>query len=136
MGPAIVATPATAPQTPNAAPRRSGGNVIVTMARVCGISMAAPRPWTARKPISQPAPGANPQAAEATVNTTIPATNMVRGPEQVPEPPRRDHQDGEHQRVGVEHPQHVVQGGVQPVDHVGDRDVDDRQVEQRHEEAE
>jgi len=48
--------------------------------------------------------------------------------QQVPEPPRRDHQDGEHQRVGVEHPQHVVQGGVQLVDHVRDRDVDDRQV--------
>ena len=56
VGPAIVATPATAPQTPNAAPRRSGGNVMVTMASVCGISIAAPRPWTARKPISQPDP--------------------------------------------------------------------------------
>jgi len=57
-------------------------------------------------------------------------------PDQVAQSPRRDHQDGEHQRVGVEHPQHAVQGGVQPVDHVGDRDVDDRQVEQRHEEPE
>ena len=87
MGPAIVARPATAPQMPNAAPRRSGGNVIVTMASVCGISMAAPSPWTARKPISQPAPGASPQAAEATVNTTIPATNMVRGPIRSPSRP-------------------------------------------------
>ena len=87
VGPAIVARPATAPQMPNAAPRRSGGNVIVTMASVCGISMAAPRPWTARKPISQPTPGANPQAAEAAVNTAIPATNMVRGPIRSPSRP-------------------------------------------------
>ena len=87
VGPAIVARPATAPQMPNAAPLRSGGNVIVTMASVCGISMAAPRPWTARKPISQPAPGANPQAAEAAVNSAIPATNMVRGPIRSPSRP-------------------------------------------------
>ena len=39
VGPAIVATPATAPQMPNAAPRRSGGNTVVMIASVCGISM-------------------------------------------------------------------------------------------------
>ena len=44
VGPAMVATPATAPQTPNAAPRRSAGKVFVMIVRVCGISMAAPRP--------------------------------------------------------------------------------------------
>ena len=87
VGPAIVARPATAPQMPNAAPRRSGGNVMVTMASVCGISMAAPSPWTARKPISQPTPGANPHAAEAAVNTVIPATNIVRGPSRSPSRP-------------------------------------------------
>ena len=44
VGPAMVATPATAPQTPNAAPRRSGGKVFVMIVRVWGISMAAPSP--------------------------------------------------------------------------------------------
>ena len=87
VGPAMVARPVTAPQTPNAAPRRSGGNVMVTRARVCGISMAAPSPWTARKAMSQPAPGAKPHAADATVNTAIPATNMVRGPSRSPSRP-------------------------------------------------
>jgi hypothetical protein len=52
----------------------------------------------------------------------------------VAQPARRDHQDREHQRVRVQHPQHVVKRRVQPVDHVGDGDVDDRQVKQRHEE--
>ena len=65
VGPAMVATPATAPQMPNAAPRRSGGKMFVMIVRVCGISMAAPRPWTARNAISQPGLGARPQAAEA-----------------------------------------------------------------------
>jgi hypothetical protein len=87
VGPAIVATPATAPQTPNAAPRRSGGKVFVMIVRVCGMSMAAPRPCTARKPISQPGLGENPQAAEASVNTATPATNSVRGPIRSPSRP-------------------------------------------------
>jgi hypothetical protein len=102
------------------------------MASVCGISMAAPRPWTARKPISQREPAGRRGGREH----HDPGHEHGPRAQQIPEPPRRDHQDGEHQRVGVEHPQHGVQGGVQPVDHVGDGDVDDRQVEQRHEEAE
>ena len=44
VGPATVATPATAPQTPNAAPRRSAGNTMVRIASVWGISIAAPIP--------------------------------------------------------------------------------------------
>ncbi len=83
----MVATPATAPQMPKAAPRRSGGNTFVMIASVCGISMAAPRPCTARKAISQPAPGASPQAAEASVNTAMPPMNMIRGPMMSPSRP-------------------------------------------------
>ena len=87
VGPATVARPATAPQTPNAAPRRSGGKTMVTMASVCGISMAAPSPCTARKPMSAPALGANPHAADASVKTVIPAANMARGPIRSPSRP-------------------------------------------------
>ncbi len=57
-------------------------------------------------------------------------------PEQVTEPASRDQQDREHQGVGVDHPQNAVQRRVQSGDHVGDRDVHDRQIEQRHEESE
>ena len=87
VGPAIVATPATAPHTPNAAPRRSGGNVFVMIVSVCGMSMAAPSPCTARKPISQPGLGASPHAAEAAVNTPTPPMNMIRGPIRSPSLP-------------------------------------------------
>ena len=83
----MVATPATAPHTPNAAPRRSAGNVFVMIVRVCGMSMAAPRPWTARNAISHPGLGARPQAAEAAVNTAIPLVNMIRGPTRSPSLP-------------------------------------------------
>ncbi len=87
VGPAMVATPATAPHTPNAAPRRSGGNVFVMIVRVCGMSMAAPSPWTARNAISQPGLGARPHAAEAAVNTAMPLLNMIRGPIRSPSLP-------------------------------------------------
>jgi hypothetical protein len=87
VGPAMVATPATAPQMPNAAPRRSGGNVLVMIVRVCGMSMAAPTPWTARNAMSQPGLGAKPHAAEAAVNTATPLMNMIRGPIRSPSRP-------------------------------------------------
>ena len=82
-----MATPATAPQMPNAAPRRSGGKVFVMIVRVCGISMAAPSPCTARNPISQPGLGAAPHAADANVNTATPLMNRIRGPIRSPSRP-------------------------------------------------
>ncbi len=54
---------------------------------VCGMSIAAPSPCTARKPISQPGLGASPHAAEATVNTPTPLMNMIRGPIRSPSLP-------------------------------------------------
>ncbi len=94
-GSAMVARPATAPQMPSAAPRCSGGKTMVRIASVCGISIAASKPWTARKPISQPSAGAKPRAADAAVLTAISTTNMVRGPTGSPKSPRRDHQDSQ-----------------------------------------
>ncbi len=87
VGPAMVATPATAPQMPKAAPRLSAGNTMVSKASVWGISSAAPRPWTARKAMSQPGVGASPQAADATVKSAIPAKNTVRWPSRSPSLP-------------------------------------------------
>ena len=46
----------------------------------CGMSMAEPAPCTARAAISQPMPGASADAADATVNSPIPATNNRRRP--------------------------------------------------------
>ena len=87
VGPAIVATPATAPQMPNAAPRRSGGNTVVRMASVCGSSSAAPTPCAARKATSQPTLGDRPQAAEASVNKITPTMNSLRCPNRSPSRP-------------------------------------------------
>ena len=51
-GPAMVATPATAPHMPIGAPRLAGGNIAVMNAIVCGAIAAAPSPCTARAAIS------------------------------------------------------------------------------------
>ena len=87
VGPAMVATPATAPQMPNAEPRRWGGNTVVKMASVCGSSSAAPTPWRPRNAISQPTVGEKPQAADARVNKTTPTMNSLRCPNRSPSRP-------------------------------------------------
>ncbi len=45
IGPTRVATPAVAPHNDIALPRRCAGKMRVMMAIVCGVIIAAPRPW-------------------------------------------------------------------------------------------
>ena len=71
-GPTSVATPAVAPHRPIAAPRRSGGNVRVMTAIVCGVISAAPSPCTARAMMSSSRVPESPHHSEARVNTTSP----------------------------------------------------------------
>ena len=72
IGPTSVATPAVAPQMPMAAPRRSGGKIRVMTAMVCGVIMAAPRPWTTRAAMSISTLPERPHHSEARVKTTSP----------------------------------------------------------------
>jgi len=58
-----------------------------TSASVAGSSAAAPAPWTARAPISQPIPGAVAHAADAAVNTAMPPSSMRRSPTRSPSAP-------------------------------------------------
>jgi hypothetical protein len=71
--------------------------------------------------MSQAGDGASPHAADAAVNRATPAKKHLPLAEQVPKAPAGDQQHGEHQRVGVDDPEHVIERGVQLVDHVGDR---------------
>ena len=52
IGPTRVATPAVAPHSAIAWPRRSAGKIRVMTAIVCGVIIAAPTPWTTRAAIS------------------------------------------------------------------------------------
>ena len=58
------------------------------MARLPGVSRAAPTPWSTLVTMSTVGPGAAAQAADATVNHTTPTTNTRRRPKWSPsEPP-------------------------------------------------
>ncbi len=72
IGPTSVATPATAPQSAIAEPRRAAGNTRVMTAIVCGVIIDAPRPWATRATISPSMVVVSPQASEAPVKTTRP----------------------------------------------------------------
>ena len=72
-GPTSVATPAVAPHTLRATPRRSGGKILVMVDNVCGVISAAPMPWTTRATISHSMELASPHHSDAAVNTANPA---------------------------------------------------------------
>ena len=72
IGPTSVATPAVAPHSAIAWPRRSDGKIRVITAIVWGVIIAAPRPWTTRARISASTVSVRPHHSEASVNTASP----------------------------------------------------------------
>ena len=83
-GPEATPSPATPPQIPTTAPRFSAGNDDVSRVSPRGITIAAPSPCTARKPIRVPRFGARAHAAEARLNRTSPAAYMRLRPSRSP----------------------------------------------------
>ena len=79
-GPLATASPATPPQIPTTAPRRSTGKAEVSNVRPSGMMIPAPTPSTARHAMRTPMFGASAQAADAAVNTTRPSTYIRRRP--------------------------------------------------------
>ena len=71
----------------NTPPRRSAGKRVVMMGNPCGARIAAPNPWAPRARMSCVGSWARPLKAEAMVNTTMPATNMLRGSKMSPSRP-------------------------------------------------
>ena len=72
MGPTSEATPAVAPQSAIASPRRAAGKMRVMMAIVWGVIIDAPRPWTTRAMISHSIEFVSPHHSDARVKTTSP----------------------------------------------------------------
>src|SRR5690242_5292451 len=83
-GPIATARPAIPDQAPRATPRRSAGTAALRMVRVSGMTMADPRPCTARAAISHSALGARAAAAEAAVKTAMPSMNSRFLPKRSP----------------------------------------------------
>ncbi len=72
-GPTRVATPAVAPHTLIATPRRSAGKIRVIVDSVCGVSSAAPTPCKTRAAMSMPMVPERPHHRDAAVNTVRPS---------------------------------------------------------------
>ncbi len=87
IGPATPASPMTGPNGMKALPSWSGGKATFTMARPCGIITAPKRPCRMRAPMSQPAPGASPQASDASVKPAMHTRNIRRRPSRSPRRP-------------------------------------------------
>ena len=65
---------------PMARPRSSSGKELLMIARLPGISKAAPLPWTARAAMSCPMLEAKPHQAEALAKTATPIMKTIRRP--------------------------------------------------------
>ena len=86
-GPIAVPTPLNPAQEPIALLRSSSRKVAEMIARLPGVSSAAPMPCNARAPMSVPAFGATLQSADATANQAIPMTNTRLRPNMSPSDP-------------------------------------------------
>ena len=84
--PAAPTAPAAA-QIPMALPRRAPSNVAARIARLLGISIAAPVPCSTRPASSHGKVGANVHSSDATANSTRPDTSNRRRPNRSPAAP-------------------------------------------------
>jgi hypothetical protein len=83
-----MATPLRPDQAPIARALSSGVNDASRIARLPGVSSAAPTPWSTLVMMRTTALGANPHAAEARANHTMPIRYTFRLPNRSPsEPP-------------------------------------------------
>ena len=87
-GPIATAAPVVAPQSPNAVPRSAPWKALASSASEVANISAPPTPCTARARLSASGLSARPQASEAMVKTTRPATKISRRPNRsASEPP-------------------------------------------------
>jgi hypothetical protein len=86
-GPMAVAMPPSPDQAPRAFDRSSATKEACRIARLPGVSSAAPTPCRARARMRTPALGANAQPREATANQIVPTIKIRRRPYRSPSVP-------------------------------------------------
>ena len=128
--PAAPPEPATAPQTPSALLRSAPSlNIVVTSDSAAGEMSAAPRPCAARAAMSQTSLWARPPSEGRGREEDQAGHEQAPPAEQVGQPAAEQEEAAEGQRVGVDDPGQVVLAEVQRAADRGQRDVDDRGVE-------
>ena len=83
-GPSATPRPETPDQMPSASPRRFSLKASLRSVRVSGVTMAAPRPCSARAAISASVDAASAAAADATVKIEMPTANILLRPSRSP----------------------------------------------------
>ncbi len=133
-GPNATARPLIPPHAPSARPRRSAGTAAERIVSVSGITIAPPRPCTARAALSASIDGASAAAPEASGEDAEAEREDAPPPEAVAEGRAGEQQHGEGERVGVDGPLEPGEAGVQVGADHRQRRRDDEVVERDHEE--
>ena len=136
-GPSTPARPAVPAQMPIALPRSSGGNTLVMIDSVAGMMNAPPMPMNAR--VDDQLVGrldANAEASEPRPNTTSPTCSAPRRPNLSPRLPAVSSRPANTSVYESTIHCSWLFGGVELAHDRGDRDVEDRVVEDDHEQAE
>ena len=135
-GPSTPARPAVPAQTPIALPRSRAGKTLVMIDSVAGMMNAPPMPMNARVAMSwsdgrreRRRERAEPEHDQAELQRAAPA-------EPVAEAAAGEQQAREHERVRVDHPLQLAVRGVEVAHDRRDGDVEDRVVEDDHQQAE
>ena len=135
-GPTAAATEVRPDQVPTALARSDGRKLVCRIARLPGVSSAPPMPCKTRPAIITSRFGATAQISEATANQIDAGQKGPAPAEPVAERTAQQDQRGQHQHVAVDDPLQAGDVGVQVLTHRGQRDVDDRAVQERHPGAE
>ena len=134
-GPRIGPSSIGAPTTLITRPIRCGPAAWTRIVIPAGMIIPPPRPWRTRKKISDPADQARPDSTEPATNSADDHHPQPLGAESLRGPAgHRDHHRERHQ-VTAGDPLDRRQRGVQVAAERGERDVDDRRVEDRHDRA-
>ena len=123
------------PQIPSALLRSApSGNVVITIDSAVGVMTAAATPWTARAVSSAALVPASPAPSDASANRPVPSDEHPAAPEQVGGAPAQQEQTAEAEQVGAQHPLQIPGRERQVRVDRGQRDDDDRGIEDDHEE--
>ena len=112
--PTAAPEPPIAPQMPSALLRSApSSNVVMMIESAAGEMIAAPKPCTARAPISTPSDHASPQRNDAIVKTVDADEEHAAPSEQVGGASAEQQEAAEGDRVGGDHPLEVRPGEVE-----------------------
>ena len=128
-GPDATPSPATPPQIPTTAPRRSAGNDEVSRVSPRGITIAAPSPWTARKRDQDAEARRECAGGRGEAEQHQPGGVRASPAEPVAERGGGDDPGGEGEGVGVDDPGQVARAAAEVGVDRGQGGDDDERVE-------